>query len=135
MWDPHYFGNIMELEKVQWRAARWVLNDYGQFNSVSSIVNQSSWPNLQSRHKLSRLHTLHKVFYHQLSLSIPLYYLSTIRSTRQYHPLHYILPCSSMTAHQNSYFSRTISDWNKLPTHLIEVTDSDTFKTELQSLL
>ena len=36
--------------------------------------------------------------------------------------------------HQNSYFSRTISDWNKLPVHVIEVTDTDTFKTELQSL-
>ena len=26
-------------------------------------------------------------------------------------------------------FSRTISDWNKLPTRLIEVADSKTFKT------
>ena len=29
VWDPHYVGDIMELEKVQRRAARWVLNDYG----------------------------------------------------------------------------------------------------------
>ena len=28
VWDPHYVGDIMELEKVQRRAA-WVLNDYG----------------------------------------------------------------------------------------------------------
>ena len=99
------------------------------------MLNHLSWPPLQSRRKLSRLHTLHKVFYHQLSLLIPLYYLSTIQSTRQYHPLHYILPCLSTTTLQNSYFSRTTSDWNKLPTHLIEITNSDTFKTELQSLL
>ena len=135
VWDPHYVGDIMELEKVQRRVARWVLNDYDRFSSVSSMLNQLSWPTIQSGHKLSRLHTLHKVFYHQLSLSIPPYYLSTIGSTRQYHPLHYILPCSFTTAHQNSYFLRTISDWNKLPTRLIEVTDSDTFKTKLQSLL
>ena len=123
-------GDIMELRR---RVARWVLNDYGQFSSVSSKL---SWPTLQSRRKLSRLHTLHKVFYHQLSLSIPPYYLSAIQPTRQYyHPLYYILPCSPMTAHQSSYFPRTVSDWNKLPTHLIEITDSDTFKTELQSLL
>ena len=99
------------------------------------MLYQLSWPTLQSCRKLSRLHTLHKVFYHQLSLSIPPYYLSAIRSARQYHPLYYILPCSSMTAHQNIYFPRTISDWNKLPTHLIKITDSDAFKTELQSLL
>ena len=39
------------------------------------------------------------------------------------------------TAHQKSYFPRTINDWNMLPVHLIEITDNDTFKIELQSLL
>ena len=52
----------MELEKVQRRAARWVLNDYGQFSSVISMLDQLSWPALQTHRKLSRLHTLHKVF-------------------------------------------------------------------------
>ena len=74
VWGPHCVGDIMELEKVQRRAARWVLNDYGRFGSVSSMLNQLSLPTLRSRRKLSRLHTLHKVFYHQLSLSIPPYY-------------------------------------------------------------
>ena len=36
------------------RASRWLLNDYGRFNSVSSILNQLSWPTLQSRCKLPR---------------------------------------------------------------------------------
>ena len=40
VWDPNYVGDIMELEKVQRRAAHWVLNDYGQFSSVSSMLNQ-----------------------------------------------------------------------------------------------
>ena len=38
VWDPHLVGDIMELEKVQWRAARWVLNDYGRFSSVTLTV-------------------------------------------------------------------------------------------------
>ena len=128
VWDPHYVGDIMELEKVQQRAARWVLNDYGRSSSVSSMLNQLSWPTLQSRRKLSRLHIVQSILSSTISVNSSVLFIST------YHPLHYILPCSSTTAHQNSYFSRTISDWNKLPTHLIEVTDSDTFKTELQSL-
>ena len=37
VWDPHCVGDIMELEKVQQRVARWVLNDYGRFSSVSSM--------------------------------------------------------------------------------------------------
>ena len=46
---PYYVGDIMELEKVQRRVARWVLNDYGRFSSVSSMLKQLSWPTLQSR--------------------------------------------------------------------------------------
>ena len=34
------------------KAARWVLNDYDRFSSVSSMLNQSSWPTLQSRLRL-----------------------------------------------------------------------------------
>ena len=53
----------------------------------------------------------------------------------QYHPLYYILPYSSTMTHQDSYFSRTISDWNMPPIHLIKVTDTDKYKTELQFAL
>ena len=35
VWDPHHVGDIMELEKVQRRAALCVLNDYGRFSSAS----------------------------------------------------------------------------------------------------
>ena len=61
VWDPHYVGDIMELEKVQQRAALWMLNDYGRFSSVNSMLDQLSWPTLQTHRKISRLHTLHKV--------------------------------------------------------------------------
>ena len=72
---PSLYWRYYGARKVQRRAA---LNDYGRFSAVSLLLNQLSWPTLQSRRKLSRLHTLHKVFYHQLSLSIPPYYLSAI---------------------------------------------------------
>ena len=58
----------MKLEKVQRRAARWALNDYSRFGSVTLMLDQLSWPTLQTRCKLSRLRTLHKVFY-QLTVS------------------------------------------------------------------
>ena len=66
-----------------------------RFGSVTLMLYQLSWPTLQTRRKLSRLQTLHKVFYQQLALTVNLYYLPTTRSTRQYHPLHFILPHSS----------------------------------------
>ena len=58
VWDPHQTGDIVELEKIQRRAARWVMNDYGRLSSVTSMLNQLSWPTLQTRRKLSGLQTL-----------------------------------------------------------------------------
>ena len=78
VWDPHQVGDIIELEKVQQRAACWVLNDYSRLSSVTSMLDQLSWPTLQARRKLSRLLTLHKIFYQHLALSIP-------RTTYQQH--------------------------------------------------
>ena len=117
VWDPHYVGD-MELEKVymQWRAACWVLNDDGRFSSVTSMLDQLSRPTLQIRRKISRLHIcIHctKFSYHQLSqyLILTCY---TINKTVSPTALH-LIPYSSTRAHQNSYFSRTISDRNLLP--------------------
>ena len=39
VWDPHQTGDIVELEKIQRSAARWVMNDYGRLSSVTSILN------------------------------------------------------------------------------------------------
>ena len=36
-------------------------------------------------------------------------------------------------AYQNSYLSRTINDWNILPTDTIEIADTHLFMTRLQS--
>ena len=67
-----------------------------------------------------------KFFTNRYHLQLP-----TSRSTRQYHPLHYILPHVSTTAHQDSYFSKTINDWNSLPVDLIEIADADIFRTTI----
>jgi len=38
VWDPHHVGDTKELEKVQRRAVRWALNDYGRYSSVSLML-------------------------------------------------------------------------------------------------
>jgi len=49
VWDPHHVGDIVKLEKVQQRAARWVMNEDSTYSSVMSLLNQLSSPSLQSR--------------------------------------------------------------------------------------
>ena len=132
VWDLHHNSLIQQLEKVQRHAARWIFNDYNRVSSVSAMLTELSWPSLQTRHKTSRLKILYKILNHQLAISIPSYYLPSMRATRSYHPLHYIIPFSSTTSYQYSFFSRTITEWNTLPLNIIETSDPDTFTSLLQ---
>ena len=52
VWDPYYTTDIYKLEKVQRRAARWILSNYSRTASVTSSLNIST---LQQRRKSSRL--------------------------------------------------------------------------------
>ena len=41
VWDPraHHLNDIQALEKVQRKAARWVMNDYSWYSSVSAMLH------------------------------------------------------------------------------------------------
>jgi len=46
IWDPYHHNDILQLEKVQRRAARWALNDFDRYSSVTAMLQQLSWPTL-----------------------------------------------------------------------------------------
>ena len=133
VWDPCYNVDVDKLEKIQRRAARWVISDYNRTSSVTQILNQLSWPTLRTRRKISRLQLLHKILHQDISLSISPYCQSVERQTRHYHPLHFILPKPSTTSYQQSFYSRSIKEWNELPVFIIEMTNYDEFATNLIS--
>ena len=75
VWDPHQQYLIDNIEKIQRRAARWVLSDYRQQSSVTNMLNQLHWPTLQLRHYVSRLSQIHKIVYHHnTAINMPSYY-------------------------------------------------------------
>ena len=44
VWDLYFYqSQVSVLEKVQRRAARWVLSDYSYHSSVSSMLEQLNW--------------------------------------------------------------------------------------------
>ena len=46
-WDPNQQYLINEIEKVQRRAARWVMGDCRYTSSVSSMISALQWPSLE----------------------------------------------------------------------------------------
>ena len=61
IWDPFHLNTIQQLEKVQCRAARWVLYDFSQYSSVTAMIEHMSWSNLELQRKTSSLQTPYKI--------------------------------------------------------------------------
>ena len=61
-WDPYTKTNIMQIEAVQRRAARFVYNCYDRYNtSVSGLIKQLGWDSLESRRTANRLNVFYNV--------------------------------------------------------------------------
>ena len=75
VWDPYHTGDIQHLEKVQCRAARWALNDYVRYNSVTSMLENLGWDTLKKRRTITRLQTIFKILHNDYALEIPHHYL------------------------------------------------------------
>ena len=130
--DPIYNNDIHKLENIQRRAARWVLKDYNRYSSVTSMLKHLSWPELQTRRKIARLQTFYKALHNDIPISLPANYFPMNRETRQYHQHHFILPLTSTTAYQKSFFSRTVQEWNYLPQSYIDL-DYDSFSINVSN--
>jgi len=61
VWDPHQEYLIYDIEKIQHRAARWVLSDYSYYSSVTDMLKRLKWPTLQERRHVNRLSQFHKI--------------------------------------------------------------------------
>ena len=62
VWDPYTQANVDKLEKVQRRAARFILND--DYNSsVSGMFTKLHWDSLQARSQTHRLANFNKIHY------------------------------------------------------------------------
>ena len=55
IWVPHSQTDIQSVEAVQRRAARFTLNHYGKYQSVTSMLDELDWPTLQTRRNQLKL--------------------------------------------------------------------------------
>ena len=121
IWDPYRVNTTQTLEKVQRRAARWVVNRHRQTSSVGDMLFQLSWTPLEERRKRSRLTTMHK--YHHGDLIIDSAQSPTLQTpkhnTRSSHEQQYCTDTWYRDYRKFSFFPRTAKEFNKLPPEAI----------------
>ena len=63
VWSPYTKDNINKIEKVQRRAARWVLNDYSSYSSVTDMLSNLGWRSLENRRTDTCFAMFYKIVY------------------------------------------------------------------------
>ena len=109
VWDPHYKTQAATVEKVQRRAARWVTGRFHNMSSVSDMLSDLGWRDLNQRRVNGRLCMAYKIVHGLVAIPIGQFikvqrdgvHLQTIYAK----PNYYLY----------SFFPRTVSDWNHLP--------------------
>ena len=134
IWDPFTIKNTSKLEKVQRSAARFVCNDYNRTSSVTCMIQSLNWSTLQDRRKGARLANLFKIRSNNLHVTAAQKRLVPTRSLRL-HPARYKHLDAKSEVFKNSFFPRTIVDWNALPPTLISSTSVSNLKDKLKEHL
>ena len=122
------------IRPLQRRAARFVVSNYSrESGTVTNIMSELQWPTLERRRTVSRLCLLHKAINNQVAVTLPPYITQRTRHTRQTHQQRYLQVRTNTKIHQNSFFPRTIKEWNGLPPDILAVHETDLFKTSVSS--
>ena len=133
IWDPYTAGDSNKLDKVQRQAARFVRRDYQRTTSGSQLISKLSWQSLAERRKTSRLMLLYKAINGFVAILMD-ELEHTSRCTRHCGPNAFIILQSRVDAYKFSFFPRTVSDWNSLPSSARSTPSVNSFKTALHRL-
>ena len=136
IWDPHTQKDINQLEMVQHRAARFVLNcphrrTDQQQPSISSKVEELGWEPLKDRRRKNRLVMLYRVVNNLVE--VPSTYHPCLRDPQPVrgNQKQFIRQQPEVDAYKYSFILRTVTDWNGLDPFTVAANSLEFFKEQL----
>ena len=135
VWDPHHQGDIKILEQVQRRAAIYGYNDYTTCTPgcVTSMVKDIGWESLEDRRSIARLSLLYKMHHGLVDVDTSSYLQQGDSRTRGRRG--FFQERINNEVYFNSFFPRSIREWNNLPGDITAATSLEEFRASLTSRL
>ena len=136
IWDPYHHNATNQIEMIQHRAARFVLNRPWRryhLDSMTCMLTELQWPTLQTLRSNARLILLYKLIHHHQLIPNQYLPIPAFPITRANHRFKFRHYTSRTTMYRNSFFPRTIPEWNKLPSIIVESNDLNLFKRNLSN--
>ena len=131
VWDPYRQGDIDKLNKIQRAAARFVTNNYQRKSSVTALIKDLGWTDLQTRRKNFRLTSRYKILSGLIAVPVSDLLTPADERTRGGHKKSFKHIRANTTLGQNSFLYKTTPDWNHLPPAAIESRSIAAFKSQL----
>ena len=130
VWDPPENSQAANnIERIQRRAARFVVNDRRQRSSVTAILQRLQWEPLSSRRKNQRLVLLYQIRNNLVSVQLSDNLLSEGYRSR------YRQFRTNTTVFRDSFLPRTIRDWNCLNQSIRDSDTTESFQERLPKAL
>ena len=132
IWDPHLIKDISRLEAVQRRAARFVKQDHDPYSSVTTMLQELHWLTLQERRQDLRLAFLFQIVHGKVAVEAEDYLTKADPRTRSHHNHKYKHYTTNCAQYKNSFFVRTVPQWNNLTEACISAETLPAFKASLR---
>ena len=135
MWSPYTQTYSRKIDRVQRRAARWTLNRYSTYDSVTKMQAHLGWRALDQRQANARLCMLYKIMNGLLAVSLPTYFQQTTSRTRhsQSHPLAIRQIHTSFNFYKYSFFPLAVWQWNRQPSNVVLLPTLTQFSVAVRS--
>ena len=119
VWDLWMDKHIKQIEAVQWRSARFVKSCWERTpGTVTNLRSDLDWPSLQYRRKIARITLFHKAVHGESALEFSSYIKRRNRRLRSSHNDRFIEMKPKTDAYRNSFYCKTIKEWNSLPSNV-----------------
>ena len=110
LWDPHERVDINKIEMVQQRGTRFVKHRYHNRSSATDLPEDLKWKSLETRR---RVPLNHEIINQQVAVVPDKHLMIPQIQSRSANTNSYVVPYASATSRQQSFFPRTIRDWNQ----------------------
>lgn len=121
VWDPFTEANISKLESVQRKSVRFIFNSYSWRTSPTLLLQKANLESLKIRRHRNRLKYMYLIYHDNLRIKKDLYIEQVIRrATRGNHSKKVKEFACKTDCFSNSFFPRTIREWNRLSASIVE---------------
>ena len=138
VWDPHHQREITQLEQVQRKAIRFMAKNYRRRASVTEMRTNLGFQTLQARRQTQRLTMLYRVHNQLVCVEMPPCYTprhtTSQMETRSNHGEQYTKISTRTDCYKYSFFPRTISAWNQLPSATIQAPSAQSFNNRVSKM-